>query len=122
MMGMFKASLNKANLNPSAVISNKSIAAVEKAIKPGIKVTEPRTEASKIPQAPDFSPIILLINSVSIIESIKPIRKITPKSKGMIFLKEFQAFIKAFFVFCLLFINEIIKNIIATRYMAPLKI
>jgi hypothetical protein len=55
-------------------------------------------------------------------ERIRPNKRITPKSIGRIFLKEFHAFIKAFFVFCLLFINEIIKNIIAIRYIAPLKI
>lgn len=54
--------------------------------------------------------------------ALRPMAKVNIKSRGSMFLNEFHAFIKAFFVFCLLFLNEIIKNIIATIYIAPLKI
>ena len=95
---------------------------VGKAIKPGIRVIEPTTEANKKPITPDSFPIILIIRFVSIIESMSPTRRIIPKRRGNIFLNKFHDFVKAFFVFCLLFIKEIIKKTIAIKYIAPLKI
>ena len=41
---------------------------------------------------------------------------------GSMFLNEFHALIRAFFVFCLFFTSDIIKNIAAIAYMASLKI
>jgi hypothetical protein len=53
-------------------------------------------------------------------DRISPTRRITPRSMGSIFLNEFQAFSNTCFVLALLFTSDIIKNIIAIRYIAPL--
>ncbi|MPN39610.1 hypothetical protein SDC9_187138 [bioreactor metagenome] len=77
----------------------KRMAAVGKATKPGISVTDPIIAAKITPTQPDSDPIIFDIVSGLRIASKKPTNNITTRNSGRIFSNAFHAFLSAIFVF-----------------------